>query len=158
MPELARSAAEGPAGGGRPDPEAGADDEAVRVDLVLSALADPMRRRILELLGRGRALSASAMADGLPVSRQAVVQHLAVLERSRLVAGRKAGREVLFRVQPDALTGTASWMNTLAETWKQRLELLKHVAEQHPASPASLGSPLNSPDSPPDPANPPQTR
>jgi DNA-binding transcriptional ArsR family regulator len=151
MSEVARSASGGPAGRGRPDPEAGADGEAVQVDLVLSALADPMRRRILELLGRGRALSASAMADGLPVSRQAVVQHLAVLERSGLVSGRKAGREVLFQVQPEALTGTASWMNTLAETWTQRLSLLKRVAEQRPADP-------DSPDFPADPGNPPQTR
>ena len=129
MSELARSGSGDADGRHRPDPEAGADDGAVQVDLVLSALADPMRRRILELLGRGRALSASAMADGLPVSRQAVVQHLAVLERSGLVAGRKAGREVLFDVRPEALTGTASWMNTLAESWTERLALLKRAAE-----------------------------
>ena len=123
MSELARS-------GG-----AAADGAAVQVDLVLSALADPMRRRILDLLGEGRALSASSMADALPVSRQAVVQHLAVLQRSGLVSGRKSGREVLFSVRPEALTGTASWMNTLAESWTQRLALLKRAAEQQPGGP-----------------------
>lgn len=104
----------------------------VDVDRVLSAMADPTRRLILELLGRGGALSASAMAATLPISRQAVVQHLAVLAQSGLVTSRKSGREVLFSVRPEAVAGTASWMNTLAETWADRLAGLKQVAERQP--------------------------
>jgi DNA-binding transcriptional ArsR family regulator len=96
---------------------------------VFAALADPRRRQILQSLAEGPALSASALAGALPISRQAVVQHLAVLQQSDLVSSRRAGREVLFSVRPEALAQTASWMNTLAESWSDRLLLLKQIAE-----------------------------
>jgi DNA-binding transcriptional ArsR family regulator len=103
---------------------------AADVDRVFAALADPTRRRLLQLLAARRPLSASALAGELPVTRQAVVQHLAVLQQSQLVVGRRAGREVLFSVQPEPLKATAAWMTTLADTWAERLQLLKEVAEQ----------------------------
>jgi DNA-binding transcriptional ArsR family regulator len=104
-------------------------DRVDHVDRVFGALADPTRRHILRLLAEGRPLSASALAGRLPVTRQAVVQHLSVLQQSSLVSSRRSGREVLFTVEPEALTLTASWMTRLAETWSERLELLKRVAE-----------------------------
>lgn len=99
------------------------------VDRVFAALADPTRRQVLGLLAEGRPLSASALAGRLPVTRQAVVQHMAVLQQSGLVSSRKVGREVLFSVRPEALTLTASWMTSLAESWSERLQLLKRMAE-----------------------------
>lgn len=99
------------------------------VDRVFTALADPTRRQVLRLLTEGRPQSASALAARLPVTRQAVVQHLAVLQQSNLVSSRRSGREVLFTVEPAALTLTASWMTKLAETWSERLQLLKRIAE-----------------------------
>jgi DNA-binding transcriptional ArsR family regulator len=114
--------------------EAGRAAGAANVDRVFTALADPTRRQILQLLAEGRPLSASALASGLPVTRQAVVQHLAVLQQSDLVSSRRSGREVLFSVEPAALTLTASWMTRLAETWSERLALLKRVAETLEAS------------------------
>ena len=99
------------------------------VDRVFAALAEPTRRQVLSLLAEGRPLSASALAGSLPVTRQAVVQHLAVLQQSGLVSSRKSGREVLFSVRPEALTSTASWMTKLAESWSERLQLLKRMAE-----------------------------
>ena len=115
-------------------------DEATRelsgapnVDRVFAALADPTRRQILGLLAQGPPLSASALAAGLPVTRQAVVQHLVVLQQSNLASSRRSGREVLFTVQPEALTLTASWMTKLAEAWSERLRLLKRIAEAEEA-------------------------
>jgi len=102
------------------------------VDRVFAALADPTRRQVLGLLAEGRPLSASALAGRLPVTRQAVVQHMAVLQQSGLVGSRKVGREVLFSVRPEALTLTASWMTKLAESWSERLQLLKRMAEAEP--------------------------
>jgi len=99
------------------------------VDRALNALSDPTRRQILHLLAEGRPLSASALAGKLPVTRQAVAQHLAMLQQSNLVTSRRSGREVLFSIEPEALTLTASWMTSLAETWSKRLELLKRIAE-----------------------------
>ncbi len=109
------------------------------LDEVFGALADPTRRRLLQLLADRRPSSATTLAAQVTVSRQAVVQHLAVLERCRLVSGRRAGREVLFTVRPEPLRATASWMTHLAETWDERLRLLKAQAEgTAPGDPTAL--------------------
>ena len=100
------------------------------IDGVLAALADPTRRLLLHLLSDRRPSSATTLAAQVTVSRQAVVQHLAVLERSHLVTARRSGREVLFTVSPEPLLATASWMTHLAETWDERLRLLKTEAEE----------------------------
>jgi DNA-binding transcriptional ArsR family regulator len=98
-------------------------------DQVFAALADPTRRQLLELLGGQAAASATALAGQLPVSRQAVVKHLAVLQRSDLVTRRRDGREVVFTVHPERLVAMASWMTSVAASWQERLQLLKQVAE-----------------------------
>jgi DNA-binding transcriptional ArsR family regulator len=87
------------------------------VGRVFAALADPRRRELLELLGRSAGSSASGLAAVLPISRQAVAQHLAVLEDSSLVRRRRAGREVLFSVRPEQLTATAAWLTDRAVAW-----------------------------------------
>lgn len=89
---------------------------------VFAALADPRRRELLELLARTPGCSASSLAASLPVSRQAVAQHLAVLEDSRLVSRRRAGREVLFSVQPEGLDAAAQWLTGRAAGWRERLD------------------------------------
>jgi DNA-binding transcriptional ArsR family regulator len=105
------------------------------VDLIFGALADPTRRLVLEVLGERRECSATVIAQQTPVSRQAVVKHLAVLDEAGLVAGRRAGREVLFRVRPEGLRTAASWMTDLAAAWDQRLRWLKQTAEAADADP-----------------------
>lgn len=102
---------------------------AVDVDRVFVALADPTRRRVLELLGRSPT-TASALAREMPVTRQGILKHLGVLRDSGLVAGVRAGREVRFHVRPESLVATASWMTSLAATWDERLALLKRQAER----------------------------
>ena len=110
-----------------------ADQVTVAADQVFVALADPTRRQLLELLGAAPERSASALASLVPVSRQAVAQHLATLEECRLVQRRRAGREVLFSVRPDQLVATASWLADRAEAWRNRLELSgREAAEQRP--------------------------
>lgn len=99
---------------------------------VFAALADPTRRQLLTLLGEQSAASATTLAGQLPVTRQAVVKHLAVLHESELITRRRAGREVVFTVHPDRLTTAASWMTSLAATWDERLQLLKQRAEAPP--------------------------
>jgi DNA-binding transcriptional ArsR family regulator len=98
------------------------------VDLVLSALADPTRREVLTALG-GRPTTATALARDLPITRQAVLKHLVVLERSSLVRSRRSGREVRFEVRPETLNATADWMASLAAQWDERLLALKERAE-----------------------------
>jgi DNA-binding transcriptional ArsR family regulator len=115
----------------------------VDADRVFAALADPRRRELLELLGRTPGCSASSLAARLPVSRQAVAQHLAVLEDSSLVSRRRAGREVLFSVRPEGLTATADWLTGRAAAWHERLELLSR--EQAPGPSRVTAYPAGNP-------------
>jgi DNA-binding transcriptional ArsR family regulator len=100
-----------------------------RTDAVLTALADPTRRQLLDLLaahGRG---TATTLAESLPVTRQAVVKHLAVLDAAGLFTGVKVGREVRYTVRPEALDATARDLAALASNWDQRLAKIKRAAE-----------------------------
>ncbi|MGW0333244.1 ArsR/SmtB family transcription factor [Streptomyces sp. NPDC003011] len=99
------------------------------VDHVLGALADPTRRRLLDLLASQGEATATTLAERLPVSRQAVVKHLAVLDAAGLVTGGRVGREVRYAVRPAALDTTARWMASLAADWDRRLAHIKRVAE-----------------------------
>jgi DNA-binding transcriptional ArsR family regulator len=89
-------------------------------DRVFAALADTRRRELLELLAGDPGASAGGLAALLPVSRQAVAQHLAVLEDACLVTRRRAGRQVLFTVRPEGLTATAGWLAARAAAWQAR--------------------------------------
>jgi DNA-binding transcriptional ArsR family regulator len=93
------------------------------VDGVFDALADPTRRRIVERLGRAPA-SAGEIADGLPVTRQAVVKHLVVLEEAGLVRGERDGRRVVFRLTPGPFAQAAGWMHDVGAAWDRRLDKL----------------------------------
>jgi DNA-binding transcriptional ArsR family regulator len=99
------------------------------VDNVLTALADPTRRQLLDLLAERGEATATTLAEQLPVSRQAVVKHLAVLDAAGVVAGSRVGREVLYSVRPAALSATAQWMSAVAADWDKRLATIKRVAE-----------------------------
>jgi DNA-binding transcriptional ArsR family regulator len=99
------------------------------VGLVLAALADPTRRQLLDaLVDAGRA-SATVLAARLPVSRQAVVKHLRVLETAGLVRGRRAGREVRYEARTDTLDASARWLADLSAAWDRRLGAIKLAAE-----------------------------
>jgi DNA-binding transcriptional ArsR family regulator len=99
------------------------------VDSVLVALADSTRRQLLVLLAAQGEATATTLAARLPVSRQAVVKHLAVLDAAGLVSGSRVGREVRYAVRPAALDATARWMAALAASWDRRLASIKRVAE-----------------------------
>ncbi|MFD9353393.1 ArsR/SmtB family transcription factor [Streptomyces sp. NPDC060031] len=99
------------------------------VDSVLAALADPTRRRLLELLAARGEATATTLAEPLPISRQAVVRHLGVLDAAGLVHGSRVGREVRYAVRPAALDVTARWMAALAADWDRRLANIKRLAE-----------------------------
>lgn len=99
------------------------------VEHVLVALADPTRRQLLELLCAQGQASATILAEDVPISRQAVVKHLTVLDGAGLVEATKVGREVRYTVRPDALDTTARWMSALAADWDRRLAKIKRFAE-----------------------------
>jgi ArsR family transcriptional regulator, cadmium/lead-responsive transcriptional repressor len=99
------------------------------LDELWSAVADPTRRRVLDvLLTQGNA-SATSVAGELPVTRQAVAKHLAVLDRAGLVEGRRDGREVRYAVRPERLDVAARSMAQVAAEWDTRLAAIKRIAE-----------------------------
>jgi DNA-binding transcriptional ArsR family regulator len=98
-------------------------------DELWSAIADPSRRRVLDLLVGNRAVSASWLAGRVPFSRQAVSKHLVVLEKAGLISRRKQGREVLYQVEADRLDQATRAMADLATQWDRRLGAIKRLAE-----------------------------
>jgi len=96
---------------------------------VLTALADPTRRNLLERLSLRGEATATALAGDLPISRQAVVQHLSVLGKVGLVQGRRQGREHRFIVRTEPLAETVQWMEKLSQQWDRRLSAIKDIAE-----------------------------
>jgi DNA-binding transcriptional ArsR family regulator len=72
----------------------------------------------------------STLAGDLPVTRQAIVKHLAVLQEAGLVSSARAGREVRYMLRSQALDATARWMAGLAAQWDRRLAAIKHAAEE----------------------------
>ena len=96
---------------------------------VLAALAEPTRWQLLDQLAAQQEATATVLAEGLPISRQAVVKHLAVLERAGLVTGHRAGREMRYAVRARRLDETARWMAAAARRWDDRLARIKELAE-----------------------------
>jgi DNA-binding transcriptional ArsR family regulator len=102
---------------------------ATEVDELWSAVTDPTRRRVLDLLlDRGES-TATTLSGELPVTRQAVAKHLAVLDRVGLVEGRRQGREVRYAVRPQRLDAATRSMARVAADWDARLSTIKRLAE-----------------------------
>lgn len=98
-------------------------------DALWAAVADPTRRRVLDaLLDQGQA-STTTLAEGLPVTRQAVAKHLVVLDRVGLVASQRRGREVRYAVRLERLDDAAGAMARVAAQWDRRLARIKRLAE-----------------------------
>lgn len=110
------------------------------LDDVLTALADPSRRTVLDRLALAGDGTATTLAADLPISRQAVVKHLAHLERARLVHARRRGREVRYRVQPGRLAATGQRIEAIAAGWDQTLAALKRIAEDPTPATESAGA------------------
>ena len=98
-------------------------------ELVFAALADGTRRDVLELIGNHGEASATQLARELPVSRQAVNKHLAALSAAGLVADRRQGREVMFRLTPAPMSEAMGWMAKVGGEWDARLgSLQRHLS------------------------------
>jgi DNA-binding transcriptional ArsR family regulator len=104
--------------------------DADRLDALVAAVTEPSRRRVLDLLlARGDA-TATTLAGELPISRQAVVKHLVVLDRVGLVEASRRGREVRYAVRPEQLELARRRMAEIATEWDARLATIKRLAEE----------------------------
>lgn len=93
------------------------------LDLAFQALSDPTRRGMVERLSRGPA-SVSELAEPLPMSMSAVVQHLKILEAAGLVSSEKVGRVRTCRVEPEALSAAERWINDRRRSVERSLDRL----------------------------------
>ena len=98
-------------------------------DELWSAIGDPTRRRILDLLLADGASTATALSQHLPVSRQAIAKHIAVLDRAGLVKGTAIGRERRYDVNPEQLARAVAQLASVQTTWDARLSRIKRLAE-----------------------------
>jgi DNA-binding transcriptional ArsR family regulator len=102
-----------------------------RVEGVFSALSDPTRRRVVAFLSRRGPVSATDLADELPVTRQAVAKHLASLEAAGLVTSERRGRERQFTLTPGPLADAVGWMTDVGAQWDRRLDALsRHLTNE----------------------------
>ena len=98
-------------------------------DDLWSAIGDPMRRRLLDLLLAGGQGTATSLSAQLPVTRQAVAKHLVVLDRIGLVHSAPAGREKRYEVDEAQLARAAAQLNAVGTQWDARLARIKRLAE-----------------------------
>ena len=98
-------------------------------DDLWSAIGDPTRRRMLDLLLADGDGTATTLGQQLPVTRQAVAKHLGVLDRAGLVRGTPAGREKRYRVDEAQLARAVAQLTSVGSAWDARLQRVKHLAE-----------------------------
>jgi DNA-binding transcriptional ArsR family regulator len=94
-------------------------------DAVFAALADPTRRQVLRLVAEQGPASATLLERELPVTRQAIAKHLAVLSRAGLVTRQRAGQEVRYALAPEPLDEASAWITELGARWDKRLARLR---------------------------------
>jgi DNA-binding transcriptional ArsR family regulator len=100
---------------------------------VFAALADPTRRSILQEVAERGSVTTTQLAAGLPVTRQAVAKHLAVLSDAGLVRSERCGRETRFIPSPAPLGDAIAWMADVGGGWDDRLAALRRVAARRRA-------------------------
>jgi DNA-binding transcriptional ArsR family regulator len=103
--------------------------EGEHADQLWAALADPTRQRLVDLILAADGATATALARDVPITRQGIAKHLAILERAGLVEASRAGREVRFTVRRDRLDVASRYMARVLDQWDQRLATIKHLAE-----------------------------
>jgi len=101
-------------------------------DDLWSAIGDPTRRRMLDLLLADGDATATSLSAQLPVTRQAVAKHLGVLDRVELVRVTPAGREMRYQVDEAQLARAVAQLSKVGVTWDARLRRIKQIAEAIP--------------------------
>lgn len=107
-------------------------------DLVFTALSDPTRRAVLDLL-RGGSLPAGEISGAFPISRPAVSKHLRLLRRARLVNETRSSRHRLYSLNSAPLKAVDAWLNQYRVFWEASLASLKSVVENEKARKTPAG-------------------
>jgi DNA-binding transcriptional ArsR family regulator len=98
------------------------------LDMLFGALADPTRRLLVQRLLVKGPTTATVLAETTPLTRQAILKHLQVLEVAGLLAHERVGREVHYRVTPQPLASAVGWILDTAGQWDNRIDRLRRLA------------------------------
>ena len=104
--------------------------EAVPIDAVMRALADPTRRAVFERIVRADEITVVELTRGSGVTQGAISQHLKSLKQAGLVAERPEGRKVYYRARPDGLTPLVDWMSHYDAFWRERFANLRTLLKE----------------------------
>ncbi|NJN93651.1 MAG: winged helix-turn-helix transcriptional regulator [Anaerolineales bacterium] len=94
-----------------------------------SALADPTRRLILEMLARSGPLSATEICDNFQVTPSAISQHLKVLREANLILMEKRAQQRLYQINLETMGELEQWVKRLTQHWDERFEALDQLLE-----------------------------
>ena len=92
-----------------------------------SALADPTRRGIIQLLANSGQLSATDISEKFPVTPPAISQHLKVLREAELVVAQRRGQQRLYQINPKAMSELEEWAKQTRQLWAQRFDALDEL-------------------------------
>jgi DNA-binding transcriptional ArsR family regulator len=98
-------------------------------DLLFAAMANPVRRRLLELLREG-SMTAGSLAARFELSRPAVSEHLRILRLAELVREEVRGRERHYHLTAEPLVAVSDWLHPFERYWRDRLRALSDVLEE----------------------------
>ena len=99
------------------------------LDQVFFALSDPTRRTVLERLGNGSS-TMSDLAQPFDMALPSFLQHMQVLEKSKLVRSHKEGRVRTYELTPQPLEVMGGWLDEQRKLWNRRLDQLDHYLKQ----------------------------
>ncbi len=97
---------------------------------VFTALAEPTRRQILEMLAAKGKLSASDITEQFRVSAPAISQHLKVLKEADLVSMEKRAQQRIYSINPKPLIAVQEWIQKMQSLWEERLESLQALLKE----------------------------
>ena len=95
-----------------------------------AAIADPNRRKIIELLALQGQLSATQIADHFSISAQGISQHLKVLRDAKVLHMEKRAQQRLYRINPGSMREIESWAHRIAQLWQERFDVIAALLEE----------------------------
>ncbi|CAM3395984.1 metalloregulator ArsR/SmtB family transcription factor [Paenibacillus lupini] len=97
---------------------------------VFDAIADPTRRRLIQLLAQTEELPLHELTAQFQMGRTAVSKHLTILKEAGLVLDRKVGRETLFRLNATPLREVQDWVAFYSKFWSMNMLRLNQLIEE----------------------------
>ena len=110
---------------------------------VFSAIAEPRRRQIIDLLARRRSLAVGAIVLTLGLPQPAVSKHLGVLREVGIVSVSKQGQQRLYALNHDQLRPVYDWIKTFEQHWGRQLDRIQERAERRALAQLNTGTPVN---------------